>query len=244
MNIYIDESIHERADFIVTAAVCSPEELQLPVHEALRNNGFDPTCDEFKSSMRLNGFIAAQKLREDLRAILSHCKIAIAVCPVSERASIAKYIGDLLCERIWEPENQPITLHFDEGMKRSELRTLNPIVMQFDCDSQKVAGIQVADCAAHLFSTILLSELGFVNKTMQVNEVEHGFDGDIELAWSLWAEIRYALSGSEPVGSLDEHGDYEPMMLPFGLFVSSSCSDSVKAAVEKRLGQVWVGCIH
>ncbi|MGO7924497.1 hypothetical protein ACC755_35935 [Rhizobium ruizarguesonis] len=85
MDIYIDESIHERANFIVLAAVCAgPDDIRL-AREALLQCGFVPGRDEFKSSMKMSGNKQAQNLRERFREIIGRCKIAIGVCTVNER---------------------------------------------------------------------------------------------------------------------------------------------------------------
>lgn len=244
MNIFIDESIHDRADFIVVAAVWGDASIQSSVEAALRECGFDPAKDEFKSSMTMAGNPSARLLRDHLQSILGRCKIAVAVCPVSERSKIAGFAGKLI-ESI-DPKNLevPAIAYFDEGMKRAELSLPAGITAVHGCDSRKVAGIQVADCAAHLVSVMLLAELGFVTKTVPASTVYPDDEGEIELAWTLWASVRYALSGGKPIGGYDEEGWCEPMMHPFGLVVSEGCSPAVKAAVDKQLSSVWVGCIH
>ncbi len=55
MDIFIDESIHDRGNFIVIAAVFSIDDLQELVGRALRECGFDPARDEYKSSMKMAG---------------------------------------------------------------------------------------------------------------------------------------------------------------------------------------------
>lgn len=85
MDIYIDESIHDRANFIVLAAVwAQPDEIRIAT-EALSKCGFVPGRDEFKSSMKMNGNSHAQDLREHFREIIGRCKIAIGICAVNER---------------------------------------------------------------------------------------------------------------------------------------------------------------
>lgn len=244
MSIFVDESIHDRADFIVVAAVFTDDDVQEKVEQALRECGFDPASEEFKSSMTMAGNPAAHRLRDYLQGILSRCKLAIAICPVSERPEIISHVGKLLSDV--DPENfvLPQRVYFDNGMRRVALSLPNHITPVYGCDSKKVAGIQVADCAAYLVSMFLLSEMGFVNKTVPANTVYPEDEGEIELAWTLWASVRYALSSGQPIGGYDADGWCEPMMHPFGLIVSENCSDDVKSAVEKRLSGVWIGCIH
>lgn len=244
MYIFIDESIHERGDFIVIVAVCSADDVQETVEQALRECGFDPAKDEFKSSMVMAGNPAAQRLREEMRYILSRCKIAVAVCPVAERAHLVTLVGRLLSSVENEKIDAPAVAYFDQGMKQAKIDLPPSISAVLGCDSRKIAGIQIADCAAHTVSMMLLAELGILKKTVPASTVYPQDQGEIELAWTLWASVRYALSGGEPVGGYDEDGWCEPMMHPFGLLVSEGCSDAVKTAVEQRLSSVWVGCIH
>ncbi len=85
MSIYIDESIHARANFIVLAAVVASDEQTQQAEKALSSCGFVPGQDEFKSSMKMAGPPGAQQLRDRFQEIIGKCKIAIGVCSVHER---------------------------------------------------------------------------------------------------------------------------------------------------------------
>lgn len=241
LRVFVDESIHDRGGFIVVAAVCSTEDVEDEVVQALLDCGFDPRHDEFKSSMRMDNNPSAQHLRRHLQIILRSCKIAVAVCPISERANIVTHVASLLSKLDIPPETYVGTVFFDEGMTNTGAEMPTNAAPRFNCNSKSVAGIQLADCAAHLISTMLLNELGLISKMVAVSTE---YEGEIELAWTLWATIRHALAGCTPAGQIDRYGEQEPMMKSFGLMVSESCSDKLKAAVEKRLGEVWIGCIH
>ncbi|TYC55858.1 hypothetical protein FMN50_12600 [Rhodobacterales bacterium] len=240
----MDESIHERGDFIVVAAVYGGADVEDQVRQGLLACGFDPVRDEFKSSMRMSGNPAAQELRQRLKFILRHCKIALAVCPVVERPILATHVATLLSSVDLPPETPVVAVYMDEGMKPTASEMPCSATVTFGCDSKSVAGIQLADCAAHLVSTMLLEELGIISKTVPASTVYEGAEGEIELAWTLWASIRHALSGKEFVGETDDYGVPEPLMSAFGLVVSDACSDAIKAAAKERLGTVWIGCIH
>ncbi|MBB4576013.1 DUF3800 domain-containing protein [Rhizobium lentis] len=244
MHVFVDESIHDRGHFIVVAAVCSEGDVQEQVVQSLLACGFDPSRDEFKSSMAMRDNPAAQELRQRLQLILRHCKIALAVCPIAERAILAAHLATLLSSVDLPQETHIAAIYLDEGMKRTNAEMPPGAVVTYGCDSRLVAGIQLADCAAHLVATMLLDELGVISKTVPASTVYDGQEGEIELAWTLWASIRHALSGRTPVGQVDEYGLPEPLMNPFGLVVSDRCSEDLKAAVERRLGTVWIGCIH
>ncbi|MBL0407773.1 DUF3800 domain-containing protein [Microvirga aerilata] len=223
INIFIDESIHDRGNLIVIAAVFRADNLQELVGDALLECGFDSARDEFKSSVKMAGNPAAQRLRDRLKHILGTCKIAVAICPVSERAAVVEHAGRLLSGLNGEALEPPATVYFDGGMKRALLELPEGITPIHGCDSKWIAGIQVADCAAYLVSMMLLAELGIVTKTVPASTVYPGDEGEIELAWTLWAAVRYALSSGNPVGGYDEDGWCEPLMHPFGLLVSDGC---------------------
>jgi len=244
MDIYIDESIHERANFIVLAAVSAPPDEIRIATAALSECGFVPGRDEFKSSMKMNGNSDAQALREHFREIIGRCKIAIGICAVNERhllMSLAASIGKAIASQ--NPTENGI-IHLDQGIKSQSINLPIGYRLKADCDSKTIIGIQLADCCAHFIATILLDELGVARKMIPARRVYPGNDGDLALAWELWASIRYALAGSEPTGALDDDGFHEPLLKPFGLVFSDGCDPSVVEAAQRRFGSVWVGCIH
>ncbi|MCY1311595.1 hypothetical protein D9M70_619100 [compost metagenome] len=91
---------------------------------------------------------------------------------------------------------------------------------------------------------MLLDELGIARKMVPARRVYPDNEGDLELAWELWASLRRALAGREPIGAADEDGIHEPLFKPFGLVWSDGCDGRVTEAARNRFGSVWVGCIH
>jgi len=160
MDIYIDESIHDRANFIVLAAVCArPDEIRIAT-EALCQCGFAPGRDEFKSSMKMNGNKQAQNLRERFREIIGRCKIAIGICAVKERHQLMSLAGTVGGAIASHDLSEKGIIHLDQGIKRQSITLPNGYLMNADCDSKSVIGIQLADCCAHFIAAILLDELG------------------------------------------------------------------------------------
>lgn len=244
MDIYFDESIHDRANFIVLAAVCATPDLIEEAEEALRNCGFEPGVDEFKSSMKMLGNAQAQQLRELFRAIIGRSKIAVGVCSRSERPHLMAIMAKIIAVIAAKRPGQDATVHLDEGIKSQLVALPAGYLLRSNCDSRRVIGIQLADCCAHFISTMLLGEMGLFDKMVPANRVYPGNEGELELAWELWASIRYALAGSKPVGLIEEDGYYEPLLEPFGLVITEGCDPSVGEAARNRLGEVWVGCIQ
>lgn len=243
MDIYVDESIHDRGNFIVLVALHATSDQIVEATDAMRHCGFSPGSDEFKSSLRMRGNDRAQELRERFRSIIGGCKIAIGICALDERhklMALAGRLGTAFASRYPTLEG---TIYLDQGIKDQPTDLPSGYSIQANCDSKQLVGIQLADCSAHFIATILLDELGLARKMVPKNRAYPGDDGELELAWELWASIRYALAGSEPV-RLDNDGFPEPLMKPFGLVLSDGCDDLVKEAAKHRLGSVWVGCIH
>lgn len=242
-HIYVDESIHVRGNFIVIAAVITEEDILPEVRTALARCGFAPGVDEFKSSMPMADNENARLLRDEMKSLLfEKCKLAFAVCSLADRPLIMSLAARLLSELRRDVAAPPTVVHFDEGIAQNDISTPNGWSWQLHCNSKTVGGIQLADCAAHIISTLILSELGLVKKVVAT----HGNypEPEVELAWELWLSIRYALSSGEPIGGYDGEGWCEPMMYPHGLLISENCAPDVKEAVSKRLGEIWVGCIH
>lgn len=245
-DFYIDESIHDRGDFIVIGLLLCDDNIQSDVETALRDYGFVPGRDEFKSSMRMAGNEAAQMLRSRFRFLLmTKCSLAVAVLPISERGKIVEAACGLvrsITER--DSNNASGVVYFDEGMKLALADLPDGWRAEFNCDSRSVGGIQLADSAAHTVSTMLLTEMGIAVKMVPTGEDYLTETGEVELAWELWTSLRYALSSGVPEAGFDEDGWCDPTMKPFGLAISDGCSHAVKVAAITRLGSVWVGCIH
>lgn len=235
--LYIDESIHDRAGFIVAAGVWSEVHVDDAVEASLRRAGLRPKVDEFKSSALMAQDSARQMLRDEFRRLLMRsCKIAVAVCGTQERKDLGQQTVSL-AQGLDVPAGE---IFLDAGLKL-QTASSDGWIVRTGCDSREVLGIQLADCAAHTIAGVLLSELGHVAK--RVPTTDPLYAPDVELDFKLWASIRYALAG-QPVHPDYEADDWEPVMHPFGLSISRGCPPAVAEAVQKRLGSVWVGCIH
>lgn len=244
MSIYIDESIHARANFIVLAAVVASDEQTQQAEKALSACGFVPRQDEFKSSMRMAENPNAQQLRDRFQEIIGRCKIAIGVCSVHERDHLMSLAGRIIEAITRHGTFAEKTVYLDQGMKSNPVRLPDGYTLETGCNSKSVVGIQLADCCAHFVSSIILGEMGLFNKMVPASRIYPGDPGELDLAWELWASIRHALAGPEPTGALDDYGDYEPSRKPFGMVFSDGCDIAVAEAVRRRLGEVWIGCIH
>lgn len=239
--LYVDESIHERGDFIVIAAVFSKEPLDQLVAAALSDSGFTAGQDEFKSCLSMNNNDLARDLRLKIQNILwEHCRVAYAICTVAERALIADHVYQLAGKLTWEPPIQGGTIHFDDGIKPAACPAPAGWTAVYKCDSKVVGGIQVADCAAHTYGTILLDDLGITKKIVPI---ENYVEPEVELRWLLWSWLRDAMASNISAYEPRDDGYLEPMMLAFGIHVSELCPEKLRELGGPSAG-VWVGCIH
>lgn len=253
---YFDESIQQRAGFIIGAFVYSETDLTPPVFEAIATAGLQPGVDEFKSGARMDGRPEHANAREALRGLLQSLRIGLVVVPAGGR-------GDLGTEalagldkiiRANELTTSGHRVYFDEGITVESRLVENfvarigvPCEIFLSQNSKSVGGIQVADLAAHSMGVMLLEHLGHLKKTVKAGE-NSGYDPDldIELGFELWASLRYAFfKASQPIpGPEDPLGDLMFDVENYGLHVAPSCDDALHTAALERFGECYLGCIH
>lgn len=254
--IYADESIHDRAGFILTALVFPCGLIDGAVDAALMRAGLTPGAEEFKSSSPMQGNEKLRLLRADLMEILivQQCKVALVISGRSERPHVAtqgiRLIGEM-AER-GRFDGRPVDLFLDEGLGvdgatiewHSDARLANSQCYTGQ-DSRIVRGLQLADMAAHCAATVLLSDLGIVKKSMPAGP-DSPFEPEdlIDLEYELWTSLRECLPSDELAFP---EWDREPNPFrefdAFGLFVSDGCPPRVKAAALRRFGAIYMGCI-
>jgi hypothetical protein len=253
---YFDESIQQRAGFIVGAFVYSYTDLTPAVFEEIAAAGLRPRVDEFKSGMRMDGRPEHAAMRESLRELLQGTRVAMVVVPVDRR-------GDLGTEALTGLEKiiraNALTagghhVYFDQGIiVRPDLASTFSRRVGAACevlpnqDSKSVGGLQVADLVAHSIGVMLLESLGYFKKTVKAREnLAYDADLDIELGFELWASLRYAFfKAPQPIPSPEDPlGGLIFDVTNYGLHVASSCSDALRSAALERFGECYLGCIH
>lgn len=253
---YFDESIQQRAGFILGAFVYSETDLTPPVFEALASAGLRPGVDEFKSGARMDRRPEQASARGSLRGLLQNVRIGLVVVPAAGRTELG---AELLVglEKIIRANvltTAAHRVHIDEGIAvKSALSTAFgsrigvPCEILSDQDSKLVGGIQLADLAAHSMGVMLLEHLGYLRKTVKVGE-DSGYDPDLDIAlgFELWVSLRYAFfKASQPIpGPEGPLGELNFDVANYGLHVASSCDDALRAAVLDRFGECYLGCIH
>jgi len=246
MNIYIDESIHDKYGFMLLAYVLCNRDPQSDLDDIVSKYGLD----EFHACEKMHDNKAMKRLRNDMKAYVnSNCSWGVLVLPNISRSNL-KDDFILLIEGLANNSCEiPISVFVDEGIiNNAEANSMKSIegVNEIEiCNSHTVNGIQLADMVAALCGVRLREEISESPKLLIYGE-ESGFNPPIEaeLGYELWASLRYSMHKQpEPLG------DDMPEMATFktdgyGLFVSPKCSSYLKEQAEKLFGSVYLGCIH
>lgn len=251
--LYFDESIRERGGFIIGALVVSEADLSQDVRERWRSMGH--AAHEYKSGQLKASDPVGQGQREALWEVLDSSALALCVCPCSDREALGGFCAALTAQ-VHDTGllvSGPHDLYVDEGIAVPEDDRIalasRGVATHVNQDSRVVAGLQVADHAAHVLGGMLLEEMGLLRKTVPAAE-NSGYDPDLalELGFALWAGLRHALLGkNEEMEGLSTPGDpVNPYyrVEGYGLYIAPSCSEELADHARKRLGTNYLGCIH
>ena len=186
--LYIDDSIHDRGDFIICGLVVADKNPNDLIKESLQRNGFNPETDEFKSGISYRKFPQMSKVRDDLKSMINgFCKFGLIVIPRNERKNIGEetIIGlkqFLAANKLTDELKIIIDSNFFEnkelGIKIVNHLGLDNYQFYFEQDSIKERGIQLADLISHTCSTMLLESMGLINKKVKAGE-KSGYEPDM-----------------------------------------------------------------
>lgn len=255
-KIYIDDSVHQRGNFIISGIVITNSEVEQKVEDSLITHGFNPGTNEFKSGLNYRKYPKMLNVREDLREIISSsCKLGLVILPISQRQNIGietfKGLKQILDSNDF---GDNIEIYVDQnyfksrqaGEKFGQEIGFENYRLFLEVDSIKVKGIQLADLIAHTFSIMLLEHLGLIDKKVKAGE-NSGYDPDLEmeLGFELWARIRYNIIGEIDMKKFIT-GDEPPIKRtePYGLYISTFCDEKLRQNGKERFGEIYMGCIH
>ena len=251
-HMYFDESIRSNGSFIVGALVVSDEDLSIRVANEWRDMGLDANTQEFKSSTLKFGSPTSQLQRVVLRGILQTSRLGLVVCPSFDRDRLGEHAVGLVLQLLDSGvlENGSHELYFDEGITlpaaSKQAIKGRDVSLNTGQDSRLVAGIQVADHAAHTLGVMLLEEAGIISKSVRAGD-NSGYEPDleIELGFELWAGLRYSFLGQDKL-AIDSSEVFDPHRIVdgFGLYVAPSCDDDLADLARRRFGSIYLGCIH
>lgn len=255
--VYFDDSKHPRAGFSLGAFVCCDDNLDDKVHGVLKKHGLVPGSDEFKSSTHMGRNPVQAVVREDLLKILQFCRLGVVVAPYRVTPNLGKDSLILLEKMLKHGEliGKRHEAYFDQSIFRSKneavylrdsIKGLSECNFHFEQDSRRVAGIQLADLAAHACAVMLMETLGVVTKTVKAGE-RLGYEPnlDIEIGFELWAYLRCTfLAEPPPVPDDWDFLDLTADVKPYGLHVSDEATQQLREASVKRFGSMYLGCAH
>ncbi len=249
---YFDESIHDRAGFVLGAFVYSAENMEAQVQQAICSVGLTPGIDEFKSRARMDESPLYQVLRDKLFSLLQLTKIGLIIIPRAERT----YLGIEALRGLHKIISsnglldQSHTAFFDEGicLSGSNLCELGlPRVEALaDQDSRTVGGLQLADLAARTLSVMLLEKLGLVTKTVKAGH-NSGYDPDLDigLGFEMWSTVRRQFFTQDQV-DIDKPllEGFTLDIASYALHIADSAPQKLRAAALSCFGTTYLGCIH
>lgn len=251
---YFDDSKHHTWGVSIGAFVIFDHDPQADILRMTNALGFDPDTFEFKSSSIMKGNADVQNLRVAFRDyVRSRGQIALCITDLDKRIGPAGL--DLLGKAILHPwlQSDDHVVFFDEGLFSSSAAARDlardkgvpsRCNLHFEQNSQKIAGIQLADLVAHMCATMLLDELGKAKK--YVDWPDSGYDKDvkIELAFELWAYLRQSFlstqSSSSSIG-------FDPAIVEvetYGLHIDPNVDAGTASIARRRFGTMYLGCAH
>ena len=184
---YIDESIHTKAGFVVTAFIFASGRFDRDVAKVLSSSGLTPRQDEFKSSFRMDSNPKMRAAREGLLSLAgSGARVAVYIGPFDtfgfERDSLGKHSLQALQSTLVRNSirTSRLSVYFDNDIFPSEkeakrlhrlfhyLRACNLYPREDSCIR---LGIQVADAVAHSFAQILCGVGSFIVTNVDISSI-------------------------------------------------------------------------
>lgn len=255
---YFDESIHERGKFILGAFVYCKNDLTQQVYDKIESVGLRPKYDEFKSSYIMDKGGKYPELRAELRSMFIDVKIGLVIGPIDERKCFGNYalkgLEKIIVNNDMNKDSHDV--YFDQGIMFQNNNTLlNSFSQKYNLniynnqDSKIVAGLQMADLAAHTLSIMLLETLGLINKQVTLgNDSGYSENELFELSFDLWTSLRYSFFTQAIITIEDIDRDPVNAFLidtgTYCLYIADKCPEVLKEAAEDRFGLNYIGCIH
>jgi hypothetical protein len=254
--LYFDESIRDAGGFIIGALIVTKADLSPVIRDRWNEIGLNPDVDEYKSHALKHTDSTTRSQRAFLAEQIYHCRLALTVCAVNQRRQLGQHCVSLVKQlgagshldghhhRLFIDQN----IHVPAA-SRAELNALT-IDVNVEQDSRLIAGLQLADHAAHALGGMLLEKMGVLRKLVRVGE-NSGYHPDekIELGFELWAGLRHAIIGkNEHIPGMSPPP--EDPANPFfrvdghGLYIPEDCGDDLAQYARQCFGINYLGCIH
>ena len=253
---YLDESIHDKGDFIIVACVYSNENLSEIVREMYKSKGVNPDEFEFKSNTNYTKEPEKVEFRDELKSIMSQkAKLGIVMLPRNKREELGVESIKALKQFIDcnKRIKSPIEIYIDQSLVASDVDVTKKInELEFvDCsfhlqvDSKTNGGIQIADLCAHSCSIQLKEQMGLITKKVKFGGNSGYEEDDVELGFELWTDLRYSYFNRGFKAIIDDPIEDSTFAVePYGLFVSEYCDEKLSETTRNLFSTVYLGCIH
>lgn len=243
--IFVDESIQDGLGYMcIGFAYCkdSPDEA---INEAIARAGLTPGVDEYKSGYRMANSTPRHALRDMIyKIVLERCKLGVYIAPPSERPKLLGAVIEIVKKIIHQNElTLPQSVFIDEGI----LGNINPcdsINVEFNCDSRRVPGIQLADFVAYHCSYLLKCTLSGTSKKILIEEAPHPLTGEeVDLDWIVRSDFRRHFFVEKRNVAAITGDDWFFKLAGYGAFFSPDLSPNVLRAAEETFDSMYFGCI-
>lgn len=180
MNIYIDESIHEKYEFMLLAYVLCKRDPQDELSKLITKYN----VPEFHSCQKMQQNQVMQELRKELTGYInSKCRWGVLILPSDSRFTLLPDLLELVRVMQGNGFEGPAEVYIDEGiLDRRGLAEVKKLEVIKDAEiscSQAVHGIQLADLVAGLCGVRLREEISGTPKMLMYGE-DCGYDPPIE----------------------------------------------------------------
>lgn len=244
MNIYIDESVHEKFGFMILAYVICNHDPQFDITNILSEH----SMIEHHSCARMDNSTSSRELRGDLISYLnSNCRWGAFIMSNEYRHRSYKEVSFLLSSLIKNLQEEKGNVFLDEGIINATeaLSLCSNEIKVITCSSHEVCGIQLADLVAS-FSGVRFREALTGKAKILTYGYDCGYEPPIEapLGFELFATLRQSmLRENEPIG--DEMPEFATFKtVNKGLVLSENLSNEFSQLALKTFGEVYLGCIH
>jgi hypothetical protein len=243
--IFVDESIQDSLGYICVGFAYCEETPDEAINEAISRAGLVPAVDEYKSGYRMANSTPRHHLRDSIyQIVLEKCRIGVYIAPASERPTLRDSVVAVV-EKIIR-KNQlamPQSVFIDEGILGS-VKFREGIQLEFNCDSKRVPGIQLADFIAYHCSYLLKCKLTGSSKKILIEETPHPLAGEeVDLDWILRTNFRRHFFVEHTNVEEIVNNDWSFKLAGYGAFFSTRLSPIVRQAAEETFDSMYFGCV-
>jgi hypothetical protein len=243
--IFIDESIQDSLGYMCVGFAYCEESPDEAINDAIARAGLAPGIDEYKSGYRMANSSSRHELRDSIyKIVLERCKLGLYIAPVSERPTLRGSVVDIVEKIIRRNELVlPQSVFVDEGILGG-VKFCDGIQVEFDCDSKRVPGIQLADFVAYHCSYLLKCTLSGTSKKILIEEAPHPLTGEeVDLDWMVRTDFRRHFFVEQRNIEGITGDDWFFKLAGYGAFFSPGLSPQVMRAAEETFDSMYFGCV-